>query len=340
MLRAPWPLRRREWSSAKVTSRTQVAAGARSPSGRDRGGGVHGGESAGGDEVAGLGAQDPLRLDPGLGADEAGGARQTQLARETAVAIEPVGVAEDGGAALLDAAVALVEVGVGFGAIAVRVPGLGEGGLDLGAQARLVGLDREQPVGALGGDDAGDLGVGGDGVDGDEGALQPIVGAEAFEERRDGGASARLVGHGLRGQHQAGAGGEGGDEVEGRRALAAVVAAARGLAVDGDETGLVRPALAHPGGEGAGEEPGLIRFIRMVSQRSPGTPLARADAGGGSREARHPSPAMSDATCGAGYRWTGSWGGSDSAPPHRFRRTRPCHLSHEFGALGRPSRAP
>ncbi len=34
----------------------------------------------------------------------------------------------------------------------------------LGAQARLVGLDREQPVGALRGDGAGDLGVGGDGV--------------------------------------------------------------------------------------------------------------------------------------------------------------------------------
>jgi hypothetical protein len=27
-------------------------------------------------------------------------------------------------------------------------------------------------------------------------------------------------------------------------------------------------------------------------------------------------------------------GGSDSGPPHRFRETRPCHLSYEFGALG------
>ena len=36
-----------------------------------------------------------------------------------------------------------------------------------------------------------------------------------------------------------------------------VVAAARGLAVDGDEPGLLRPALAHPGGEGGGEERGV-----------------------------------------------------------------------------------
>ena len=136
-------------------------------------------------------------------------------------------------------------------------PGLGEGGLDLGAQARLVGLDREQPVGALGGDRAGDVGIGGDGVDGDERALQPVLGAEPLEQRRDGGELARLVGHRLLGEHQAGGGGEGGDEVQRARARAPVVAAARGLAVDRDETGLLRPALAHPGGEGGGEERGV-----------------------------------------------------------------------------------
>jgi hypothetical protein len=42
-----------------------------------------------------------------------------------------------------------------------------------------------------------------------------------------------------------------------RRAGAAVVAAARGLAVDGDEGGLPRPALPHPAGEGGGEERGI-----------------------------------------------------------------------------------
>lgn len=80
-------------------------------------------------------------LDTGLSADEAGGARQTQLAGEAAVAFEPAGLDEDAGAALLDAAVALVEIGVGFEDVAGR----GEGGLDLGAERGLVGLDREQP---------------------------------------------------------------------------------------------------------------------------------------------------------------------------------------------------
>lgn len=40
-------------------------------------------------------------------------------------------------------------------------------------------------------------------------------------------------------------------------ALAAVVAAARGLGVDRHEGGLLRPALPHPSGEGGGEEPGV-----------------------------------------------------------------------------------
>jgi hypothetical protein len=143
-----------------------------------------------------------------------------------------------------------------------------------GAERRLVGLHGEEVVGVLGGDRRGDLGVGGDGVDGEERPLKPAFGAEPFEERRDGGEFIGLVGHGLLGEHEAGGGGEGGDEVERRGAGAAVVAAARGLAVDGDEAGLLRPVLPHPGGEGGGEDAGLIRFIRMVSQRSLGTPCA------------------------------------------------------------------
>jgi hypothetical protein len=78
--------------------------------------------------------------------------------------------------------VALVKVGVGF-----ELAGLGEGGGDLGAKRRLVGLHREQVVRPLAGDRAGDVGVGGDSVDRDERPLQSIVGAEAFEQQRDGG---------------------------------------------------------------------------------------------------------------------------------------------------------
>ena len=219
----------------------------------DGGGGVRGGEGAGRGEEAGLGAGGALALDAGFGADEACRARQPELAREAAGTFEPVELAQDGGAALLDAAVGLVEVGVGLDPVARR----DEGGLDLGAQRRLVGLDREQPVGALGSDGAGDFGIGGDGVDGDERALQALVGTEPFEQRRDGGEFVRLVGHGLLGEYEPRGGGEGGDQVQRRRPGAAVVAAARGLAVDGDETGFLRPALPHPCGESGGEQRGI-----------------------------------------------------------------------------------
>ena len=69
------------------------------------------------------------------------GAGQAQLAREAAGAVEPVELAEHAGAALLDAAVALAEVGVGFDVAARSAPGLGEGGRHLGPWRRLVGLD-------------------------------------------------------------------------------------------------------------------------------------------------------------------------------------------------------
>ena len=150
---------------------------------------------------------------------------------------------------------------------------VGEGGLDLGAQRRLVGLDREQIVGARRRrSPAAIVGVGGDGVDGDERALQPVLGAEPLQQRRDGGELVRLVGHRLLAEHQAGGGGEGGDEMQRRRAGAAVVAAARGLAVDGHEAGCSGQLSRTQSAKAAAKSAGLIRFIRMVSQRSPGTP--------------------------------------------------------------------
>ena len=214
-----------------------------------RRGGIGRGEGTRGDEVAGVGTGRAPAFDAGLCADEAGGAGQTQLAREAASAREPVDLAEHGDAALLDAAMALVEVDRGL-----EHGGLGEGGLDLAPERGLIGLDREQVVRALDGDRLGDVLVGGDGIDGDQRPLQPVVGAEPFEQRRDRGQLVRLVGHGFLGQHQPGGGGEGGHEVKRRGALAPVVAAARGLAVDRHQTGLVRPALPHPAREGGGEE--------------------------------------------------------------------------------------
>ena len=90
-----------------------------------------------------------------------------------------------------------------------------------------------------------------------ERALQPLLGAEPLQEHGDRGEFARLVGDGLLRQHQPGGGGEGRDEVERCRAGAPIVAAARGLAVDRHEAGLVGPALPHPVREGGGEERGV-----------------------------------------------------------------------------------
>ena len=132
-----------------------------------------------------------------------------------------------------------------------------EAGLDLGAQAGLVGLDRQQVVGAGIADGGGDGAVGGDGIDRDQRAAQPVPLGEAGQQHRDGGEFVGFVGHRLLTQHQAGGGGEGRDQVDRRRARGAVMRAAGGLAVDGDEVGAVGPGGAHPGGEGGGEQGGV-----------------------------------------------------------------------------------
>jgi len=149
----------------------------------------------------------------------------------------------------------------------VTVPGraAAKAGLDLGAQDRLVGFDRQQVerrrspevVGPGGLDCRGDGGVGCDGVDGDERAAQPVVLGEPGQQHRDGCDLAGLVGHGLLAEHQAAGGGERRDEVERGHPFCAVMAAARGLAIDGDELRASGPGLAHPGGEGGRERGGV-----------------------------------------------------------------------------------
>ena len=72
-------------------------------------------------------------------------------------------------------------------------------------------------------------------------------------------------------------------------ARAAVVAAARGLAVDGDEVRPFGPGLAHPGGEGGGEQ----RRVDTVHQDGQPAPagdavLHRADGGAGSPDGLAP----------------------------------------------------
>jgi hypothetical protein len=79
---------------------------------------------------------------------------------------------------------------------------------------------------------------------------------------------AGLVWHGLLAEHQAARGGEGRDKVERGAAVGAVVAAARGLSIDGDELRAFGPSLAHPSGEG-GREQGRVDTVHQNGQPAP-----------------------------------------------------------------------
>src|SRR3546814_20581681 len=80
---------------------------------------------------------------------------------------------------------------------------------------------------------------------------------EALEQRRYGGGLVRLGVDRLLSEAEAAGGGEGRDEVQRRRAGAAVVAASRSLAVDGDEVVTVGPGPVPPIGEAGREQPRL-----------------------------------------------------------------------------------
>lgn len=108
--------------------------------------------------------------------------------------------------------------------------GVGEVALDLRLEARLIVLDRQEIVAAGIDDRRGDGGIAGDGVDGDERARE----REPFQQRRDRLGLARLVGHRLLAENQALAAGPGRDQVQRLAVAAAIMAATRGLAVDGD----------------------------------------------------------------------------------------------------------
>ena len=176
MFLAPWPLRRRDWSSAKTTLSTQCNWFSDAPMA------AHGlsrtlcREPGRGDIVAGLEAAAVGKLGVRFDADDRRDVRQAQLARKAPLAIEPVDFRDDAHAALLDASMALVEIDE-----CVDPRRGGESALDLGAQGRLIGFDRQQIVGALVHDRPRDLGVGGDGVDGDERARQRAAFGKAIE---------------------------------------------------------------------------------------------------------------------------------------------------------------
>ena len=193
--------------------------------------------------------------------------RQAQFAGKAPLAVEPIDILDDAHGSSFDAAVALVVVDERLDARRG-----GEGAFHLLAQGWLIGFHREQIVGALVLDRLGDPGVGGDGVDGDERAFQGAPFGQAIEQDGNG---RKLVGfslHRLLAEHEAARRGEGGNEMQRRLAVAAIMAAARGFSVYGDEVGPIGPGLAHPGGEGGGKQ----RRIDAVHQQRKPAPAGSA----------------------------------------------------------------
>jgi hypothetical protein len=185
---------------------------------------------------------------------------KARLAGIAAVGPQPGHVAADAMAALFEAAV------VGIGGLEGRRdhPGrrIGEETDDVGLERRPIALERQQIVAAAAHDGLGDGVLGSHGVDGDQrpGEVEP------FKQQRDGG---DLVGFDVRGllaEHEALARRPGGDEVQRLAALAAVMRAPHGLAIDGDDLGIAVTQGRDPGGEAGLEEIG-VESVDDVVQR-------------------------------------------------------------------------
>jgi len=100
----------------------------------------------------------------------------------------------------------------------------------------------------------GDLRIAGDGVDGDHGAFEVAAGGEFRQQQRDRGRFVGFVVDRLLPENQMAVGGEGGDQMQRGPSLGPVVAAAHGLAVDGDHVERIGPAGADPVHEAGGEK--------------------------------------------------------------------------------------
>src|SRR3954470_11914253 len=205
----------------------------------------------------------PLDLAAALGGalDHAdhGEAGKCDLARVAPVGEQPGDVAADRVAADLDPAVPSVGRLEGVERARRRV---GEEGLDVLEGGRAVLLQRQQVVAAAAQDGRGDPGLGADGVDRHQGALE----RQPLQEQRDGGDLVRLATHRLLPEHQALAGRPGGDEVQGIAALAPRVGAPRGLAVDRDEVRLGLAQAFDPRREAGLEQLGVERGDHLAQR--------------------------------------------------------------------------
>lgn len=145
---------------------------------------------------------------------------------------KPADVAADAGGAGLDAAVILVD---GLHGLDLALGRISKIGFDLGMQGGLVALERQEVIGLCVGDGLGDLGIGGDGVDGDQGGFDD----QPLQDGQDGGALILFGLDRLLSQNELLAGSPGRDQMQRRNARAAVAAAAQALAVERDQVGRI-----------------------------------------------------------------------------------------------------
>ena len=150
----------------------------------------------------------------------------------------PIDDLRGGVGAGFDAAMALLDGGCGD-----QLGGRGGAEIvdDVVFEGGLGALERQDVIGLVGDDPVGDLDLTAHGVDGDQGAFELLGLGQLVEKRGNSGDLVALLRHRELRQGQPGGGGVGAQPVQGLEPLAAIVRAARGLPVDGDQVVPVRP---------------------------------------------------------------------------------------------------
>ena len=136
---------------------------------------------------------------------------------------------------------------------------------DIGFERGLIAFESEEIIGAMGDDFVGDFDLTAHRVDGDERAFELLGFGELIEQLGNGGDFIAFLGNRQLRQGQAGVGGVSAERMQGLQALALVVGAARGLAVNGDEVVAIGPERRDPALE-APPEKNWINAVDEVAQ--------------------------------------------------------------------------
>ena len=227
------------------------------------GGAAGGGEAGGGDEVSGFARYLVTPLDRGDGAHQRCQPGKAMFARVTPVACQPSGILADRGGACFNPAVILVDIDMdrqtgGRGVVEV--------GHDLAMQGRLVAFEGKQIIAAPPDDGPGHDRIGGDGIDGDQRALE----GEPVQDRQHGRTFVFLAVNRLLRQHQALGRGPGADQMQ--RLVARVTAAPQALPSSAIRSGASGRSVSAQSVKQASNSAGSIRLSTTRSQSSLGVP--------------------------------------------------------------------